>query len=41
MTLISNNIKVLRKKAGFTQEQLSAKIGIKRSVLGAYEEGRA
>jgi len=41
MTLISNNIKVLRKKAGFTQEQLATKIGIKRSVLGAYEEGRA
>jgi transcriptional regulator with XRE-family HTH domain len=41
MTLISNNIKVLRKKAGFTQEQLATKLGIKRSVLGAYEEGRA
>jgi len=41
MTLISLNIKILRKKTGFTQEQLATKIGVKRSVLGAYEEGRA
>jgi transcriptional regulator with XRE-family HTH domain len=41
MTLISSNIKILRKKTGFTQEQLAMKIGVKRSVLGAYEEGRA
>ncbi len=41
MTLISSNIKILRKKTGFTQEQLATKIGVKRSVLGAYEEGRA
>ncbi len=41
MTLISSNIKILRKKTGFTQEQLANKIGVKRSVLGAYEEGRA
>lgn len=41
MTLVSKNIKFLRKKHGFTQEQFSEKIGIKRSLLGAYEEGRA
>jgi len=41
MSLISNNIKFLRKRARLTQEQLSEKIGIKRSLLGAYEEGRA
>lgn len=41
MTLISNNIKILRKKTGLTQEQLATRIGVKRSVLGAYEEGRA
>jgi len=41
MTLISNNIKFLRKESHFTQEQLAEKIGIKRSLLGAYEEGRA
>lgn len=41
MTLISNNIKVLRKKLGLTQEQFAERIGIKRSLVGAYEEGRA
>lgn len=41
MTLVSKNIKFLRKKYGLTQEQFSEKIGIKRSLLGAYEEGRA
>lgn len=41
MSLISNNIKYLRKDNHFTQEQLAEKIGIKRSLLGAYEEGRA
>jgi transcriptional regulator with XRE-family HTH domain len=41
MTFINENIKFLRKKQGLTQEQFSQKIGIKRSLLGAYEEGRA
>lgn len=41
MSNIHENIKHLRKQAGLTQEQLSEKIGIKRSVIGAYEEGRA
>jgi len=41
MSLISNNLKFLRKKAGLTQEQMADQIGIKRSLLGAYEEGRA
>jgi transcriptional regulator with XRE-family HTH domain len=41
MTLISSNIKTLRKYLGLTQEQFSQNIGIKRSLLGAYEEGRA
>ncbi|MDH5400487.1 MAG: helix-turn-helix transcriptional regulator, partial [Cyclobacteriaceae bacterium] len=41
MTLISNNIKFLRKLKGWTQEELAEKIGIKRSLIGAYEEGRA
>lgn len=41
MTLVSNNIKYLRKQKGLTQEQFAMKIGIKRSLLGAYEEGRA
>jgi transcriptional regulator with XRE-family HTH domain len=41
MSLVSNNIKFLRKNNHLTQEQLAGKIGIKRSLLGAYEEGRA
>ncbi len=41
MSLISNNIKYLRKLNGLTQEQFAKRIGIKRSLLGAYEEGRA
>lgn len=41
MSIINENIKFLRKKNGWTQEQFSQKIGIKRSLLGAYEEGRA
>ena len=39
--VIGNNIKILRKKAGFTQGTLAEKMGIKRSLIGAYEEGRA
>ncbi len=41
MSLVSSNIKFLRKASHLTQEQLAEKIGIKRSLLGAYEEGRA
>ncbi len=41
MGLVSENIKYLRKKIGLTQEQMAGQIGIKRSLLGAYEEGRA
>lgn len=41
MTRISDNIRFLRKKQGLTQEQFAERIGIKRSLLGAYEEGRA
>ncbi len=41
MSLISENIKYLRKKLGLTQEQFAERIGIKRSLVGAYEEGRA
>jgi transcriptional regulator with XRE-family HTH domain len=41
MTIVSNNIKYLRRLNGLTQEQFSHRIGIKRSLLGAYEEARA
>ncbi len=41
MALISSNIKFLRKKKGLTQQQFADQIGIKRSLVGAYEEERA
>jgi transcriptional regulator with XRE-family HTH domain len=41
MSIVSDNIKYLRKQMHLTQEQMADKIGIKRSLLGAYEEGRA
>jgi transcriptional regulator with XRE-family HTH domain len=41
MSIISTNIKFLRKKKGLTQQQFADEIGIKRSLVGAYEEDRA
>jgi transcriptional regulator with XRE-family HTH domain len=41
MATISSNIKFLRKKKGLTQQQFADQIGIKRSLVGAYEEERA
>ena len=41
MTLVSRNIRYLRRLHGLTQEEFATKIGIKRPSLGAYEESRA
>ena len=41
MSNIPSNIKFLRKKKGLTQQQFADQIGIKRSLVGAYEEERA
>jgi len=41
MALVNQNIKYLRKLREWTQEEMAGKLGIKRSLLGAYEEGRA
>lgn len=41
MSIISSNIKFLRKKKGLTQQQFADQINIKRSLVGAYEEERA
>ncbi len=41
MPLINQNIKVLRKRMGFTQEKFAEVLGLKRSLIGAYEENRA
>jgi transcriptional regulator with XRE-family HTH domain len=41
MSTAGQNLKYLRKLRGWTQEEFAAKLGIKRSLLGAYEEERA
>ena len=41
MHFINTNLKFLRRQKGLTQEELAEKLGITRSSLGAYEEGRA
>jgi transcriptional regulator with XRE-family HTH domain len=41
MAIAGKNLKYLRKLRGWTQEEFSTKLGIKRSLLGAYEEERA
>lgn len=41
MSLAGKNLKYLRKLRGWTQEEFSNKLGIKRSLIGAYEEERA
>ncbi len=41
MDVINSNIKFIRKQKGLTQQKFADLIGIKRSSLGAYEEGRA
>jgi len=41
MAVSNLNLKYLRKLRGWTQEEFANKLGIKRSLLGAYEEERA
>ncbi|MBZ5859197.1 XRE family transcriptional regulator [Flavihumibacter profundi] len=41
MSFAGKNLKYLRKLRGWTQEDFAARIKIKRSLLGAYEEERA
>jgi transcriptional regulator with XRE-family HTH domain len=41
MSQAGKNLKYLRKLRGWTQEEFAAKLKIKRSLLGAYEEERA
>ncbi len=41
MSTASHNIRHLRRKYQYTQEEMASKLGIKRSLLGAYEEDRA
>ena len=41
MDFISTNMKFLRKQKNWTQNDLAEELEIKRSLVGAYEEGRA
>ena len=41
MPVAGQNLKYLRKLRGWTQEEFANKLGIKRSLIGAYEEERA
>jgi transcriptional regulator with XRE-family HTH domain len=41
MSVAGKNLKYLRKLRGWTQEEFAAKLQIKRSLIGAYEEERA
>ncbi len=41
MVRINENIRAIRKQLGLTQDQFAHKLDIKRSLVGAYEEGRA
>src|SRR5271170_7460354 len=41
MSQAGQNLKYLRKLRGWTQEEFAVKVGIKRSLIGAYEEERA
>lgn len=41
MSNIATNLKYLRKKKGYTQQQFADVMEIKRSLVGAYEEDRA
>ena len=38
---LSHNLKALRKQKQWTQQQLAERVGVKRSLIGSYEEGRA
>jgi transcriptional regulator with XRE-family HTH domain len=41
MSLAGKNLRHLRKLRGLTQDEFAIKLGIKRSLVGAYEEERA
>lgn len=41
MNFLAENIRYLRKQKDYTQADLAAKLGVNRSLIGAYEEGRS
>ncbi|GAB2990718.1 hypothetical protein GCM10027284_04230 [Cyclobacterium sediminis] len=41
MSFLGSNIKALRKKSGLTQTQLAEELGVQRTMISAYEDGRS
>lgn len=41
MHYLPQNLKFIRKSKNWTQEEFARQLGVKRSMIGAYEEGRA
>jgi len=41
MSILSDNLKKARHHLAFTQQKAAREIGVKRPLLGAWEEGRA
>jgi len=41
MSFLGSNIKVLRRKSGLTQTQLAEELGVQRTMISAYEDGRS
>lgn len=39
--MLANNIRTFRKRLGLTQGELAERLGVNRSAIGAYEDGRA
>lgn len=39
--LLAKNLKYLRSEVGMTQSELAAKLGVQRSMISAYEDGRS
>jgi len=39
--LLSKNLRFLRKQKGYTQEMLCEKLGVNRTMISAYEDGRS
>lgn len=39
--IFASNVKKLRQQRGYSQERLAKKIGVKRSLIGAWEEQRS
>ena len=41
MSFLASNLRVLRKKSGITQNQLAEGLGVQRTMISAYEDGRS